>query len=76
MNSNTNSIIWFFKWYLCFVWKAIIMPLAMIWAAMRWVLNAIGRILKSGDSGSGGGGYFSLSGMISDIKNFRIKTLG
>lgn len=73
MDSNASSIMWFFKWYFCFVWKSIIMPIAVIWAAMKWVLGAIGRISRSGDSNNGGGGFFSLSAMMSDIKNFRLK---
>lgn len=73
MDSNANSIIWFFKWYFSFVWKAIIMPLALIWTAMKWVFSVIGRMLNSIDGDNRGGSFFSRA--MADIKNFRLKIL-
>lgn len=71
-----ESLKWFLHAYVQFVWQAVIMPLSIIWYAIKFVLKFAASLLggSSSDGGNDGGGIFG--GIFEDLKNIRIKRLG
>lgn len=73
-----DDLKWFTKYYFQFIWQSVIMPICMIWHAVKWLLSVLGAMLSGngggGNEGSKGGGFWD--GVKADLQNIRIQKLG